>query len=134
MSIAHTVFLVGSRLPTAAQLNAAFVKQEVDLQLDPDWNTRTDSGFWPAKFQGHDAGFEWFFGTIEDAELDGEVLEQVTKFDAMISLVTHSSLDEFASAMSAWAVLVSVTGGVGYSDETNEFFDADEAMSAAKDQ
>lgn len=134
MSVTHSVFLRAERLPTAAQLNAAIKKANIDLQLAPEWNTRGDGGFWPAKFQGHGAGFEWLVEPIKDAQLARQIRKRVAKYDLVVSLVTRSDFNQLASAVAVWGVLASITDGIAYSDESGDFFEPDHAMTLAREQ
>lgn len=121
-------------MPTAAQLNAALEEAKIDLQLDPEWDTQNNSGFWPAKFQGYDAGFEWLVEPIADAELDKRVRRRVAKFDLVVSLVTRSDMNQMASAVAVWGVLTSITDGMAFADESGDFFDPPEALKVAREQ
>jgi hypothetical protein len=134
MSVTHTVFLLNARLPTAEPLNPALRKEGVDLQLDPEWNTRESSGFWPATFQGQVAGFEWLIEPIADAELDARTRKKVAKYDTVVSLVTRSHPNQMASAVAGWGVLTAATEGLAYADESGDFFEPAEALEIARDQ
>ncbi|WP_375758740.1 hypothetical protein [Corallococcus exercitus] len=134
MSITHSVFLRTQRLPTAAQLNAALDKAKIALRLDPKWNTRDDSGFWPATFQGYDAGFEWRVEPIADAELEAKVRKRVAKQELVVSLVTRADLNQLASAVAVWGVLASITDGIAYAEESGDFFEPAHALELAQEQ
>lgn len=134
MSVTHTVFLLNARLPTAEALNAALRKEGVDLQLDPEWDTRESNGFWPATFQGQAAGFEWLIEPIADAEVDARTRKRVVKYDTVISLVTRSHPNQMASAVAVWGVLAAATEGLAYADEGGDFFEPAEASEIAREQ
>ncbi|MFP2931648.1 hypothetical protein ACLESO_41975 [Pyxidicoccus sp. 3LG] len=134
MSVTHSVFLRTERLPTAAQLNAALEKAKIALRLDPEWNTRDDSGFWPATFQGCDAGFEWRVEPTADAELEAQVRKRVAKQELVVSLVTRADLNQLASAVAVWGVLASLTDGMAYAEESGDFFAPDQALELAQEQ
>ena len=134
MSVVHSVFLIANRLPTTAELNRALSASGIELQLDLEWNTRTDSGFWPATFQRQEAGFEWLVERVADADLEKPVAKRAAPFDLVVSLVTHSGENELASALATWGVLVSLTKGLGYSEESGDFIGPDEALTIAKEQ
>jgi hypothetical protein len=134
MSITHSVFLRTERLPTAAQLNAALEKAKIALRLHPEWNTRDDSGFWPATFQGYDAGFEWLVEPIADAELEAKVRKRVAKQDLVVSLVTRTGLNQLESAVAVWGVLASITDGIAYFEESGDFFEPKTALKLAQEQ
>jgi hypothetical protein len=44
MSVTHSVFVRANRLPTTAQLNAAFKKAGLDLRLDHEWKGHHEVG------------------------------------------------------------------------------------------
>ncbi len=134
MSVTHSVFLLRKRLPTAAQLNAALKEASIDLQLDSEWNTGRDSGFWPAKFQGCDAGFEWLVESTADADIEKHVRSRVAKSDLLVSLVTRSDPNQLASAVAVWGVLASITDGMAYADESGDFFEPGHALELAHEQ
>jgi hypothetical protein len=134
MSVTHSVFVRANRLPTTAQLNAALKKAGLDLRLDHEWNTRNDSGFWPATFQGFDAGFEWLVEPLADAELEPGLRERVARYDLVVSLVTRSASNQLASAVAVWGVLTWMTDGVAYAEESGDFFKPDQAFEVARQQ
>ncbi|WP_163994866.1 hypothetical protein [Pyxidicoccus caerfyrddinensis] len=134
MSVTHSVFLRTGRLPTAAQLNEALGKAKIALRLDPKWNTRDDSGFWPATFQGYAAGFEWLVESIADAELEAKVRKRVAKQELVVSLVTRTDPNQLASAVAVWGVLASLTDGIAYGDESGDFFGPEQALKLAQEQ
>lgn len=118
MSVDTFVFIHSAELPSASVWQAAIDRLGLDLQLDQSIDSRSHTGFWPAKAAGHDTGFEFFAGPIPDW-FGGPVPVQAGDRDWVVDLVTHSDMRELQAAMYAAAGLVEGSNGTVF-DEASE--------------
>lgn len=132
MSVTMAVFLKRAYLPEAREWAGAIRSSGFDMELDKDVEVATVSGFWPARYGGVDAGFEFFAEAVSGLELDPEVREQIGDRDLMVSLNTHSSMRELMTSNIAAAVLCAMSDGVLWDTEANELTVAAKAIAWGK--
>ncbi len=111
------VFIHSAEVPSASVWQAALDRLGLDLHLDQSIDSRSHTGFWPAKAAGHDTGFEFFAGPISDW-FGGPVPAQAGGRDWVVDLVTHSDMQELQAAMYAAAGLAEGSNGMVF-DETS---------------
>jgi len=101
MSNTQFAFLKQDRLPSRAALQAAIDALGYDLQLYPELDLRSDSGFSPCVLNGvPDVGFELETGPVaEVAGDDEEILAIAGDNDLCISMVWRSSMKDCAAVM-----------------------------------
>src|SRR5581483_1518988 len=120
MSVVIQVFLAGERMPAPEAWTAALRAHGFDADLDTDFDVRDSTGFRPCKYEGHDAGFEYYFEpagpvleAIDDSDELAESLREATVGrDSVVSFVTHADWREFATSAIASGVLCAITDGV----------------------
>ena len=111
MSVDLHVFLDPSRLPSPDHWANAAREAGFDVDLDIELDPKTFAGFLPCKYQGKEAGFEYFFQVLSEKELTDWGIGDRTR-PACVSFTTRSNYREFASSMIASSVLCSITDGV----------------------
>lgn len=103
------------------------------MTMDTDFAIESHSGFLPCTYAGAPAGFEYFFSTVAEMELEpGNVTAAIGDRDVGISLVTHASMRELATAVIAAAVLCTIADGVVQDEESGEITDAEAALADAR--
>jgi hypothetical protein len=82
MSVDLMVYLKRDKLPTRETWQQAIDAEGIALLLG-DVDTVTHTGFWPAKLNGKDCGFEYSFDKAEPLEIEGpdEVAESPRRSD-----------------------------------------------------
>jgi hypothetical protein len=110
MSVEVIVYVCDSELPSRDEWQRAIDGEGIDLQLD-EFSPREHTGFLPAKLDGQDCGFEYFFEPVNEAEAE-EVLAEIGGRDRRVAFVCHSSQIEGRAAMLAAAVLTKLADGV----------------------
>lgn len=132
MSVEMTVFLRSEKLPTLERWSQALREAGFELVLDPSGDPRTQTGFWPATYQGKPAGFEYYRDDLEDVEIDADIAKEIGDRDTSVSFVTHSDVRELASSVIAAYVLCAISDGVFFDTEGNAFHTAAEALEQAR--
>ena len=97
MSVDLIVYLKRDKIPTHDPWQRAIDTEGFDLQLDAV-DTVNQTGYWPAKLNGKDSGFEYSFGMAErwdEEEEEDELTCAVGDRDWIATFTTHSSLEEF---------------------------------------
>jgi hypothetical protein len=139
MSVDLLVFLKREKLPTRDDWQRAIDGEGFDLTLD-DVDTLSHTGFWPAKLNGKNCGFEYSFEKNEPLELDDEPLEPDAMTDAIadrdycVTFTIHGSVDELQAASVAGAVLAKSTDGVFVDPQSGEFATGAGAFQLLQDQ
>lgn len=110
MSVELCVYLHDRDLPSRDAWQTAISAAGIDLQLD-DFAPREHTGFLPAKLNGQNSGFEYYFQPVAANERD-DVLAEIGDRDRVVLFVTHASEIEGRSAMLAAAVLTELVDGV----------------------
>lgn len=105
MSVTISVELSSGRLPTPAEWAQAIRDHGFAMELPADFEPLEHTGFLPAKYQGRDAGFEYY------AEKRGW-LSRLRGRDLVISFLTGADLDQAVSSMIAAGVLCAVADGI----------------------
>ena len=105
MSVVQTVFLKRADLPAPRVWQAAITAAGFDVQIDPNFDPLTHSGFLPATYHGKPGGFEYEL----DRAMDMEGVEGVEGLDAMVAFITHADLRELATSVIAAAALAYLT-------------------------
>lgn len=131
MSVDTFVFIRNDKLPTTTDWNAALKSAGIPLVLDDIDDLPSFSGYLPAKFATHDAGFEWMFGRAQ--EIAESVAASVGDRTHVGVFTTHGEMIELVSSLYAAAALTKITDGLAYDGESGEFFSPDDLMSIAKD-
>jgi hypothetical protein len=131
VSVDHFVFLRERDLPSTAQWQAALDQMGVDLQLDSTVEPGDHSGYWPARLAGEESGFEFFRGSLED-EFGAEPPEGLNGRDHVVSLLTHSDVQELRCAMYALAALALASDGLCFDEETGGVRDASAVLEEAR--
>ena len=72
MSVASSVFLMRSAMPTPKRWAAAIREAGFALKLDEDFDVETFSGFLPCEYEGVAAGLEYSFGEADTSQLSEE--------------------------------------------------------------
>lgn len=133
MSIVNAVLLDGSRMPSPKAWAAEIRRLGFDMRLDPDFDVETFSGFLPCAYEGQEAGFEYFREPIAEAGLEDDARKQAGDRDTLVSLRTQGDMRGLMTAVIASTVLASLTGGVHWDQEANEFHAASEAVAWGKE-
>ena len=131
MSVDTFTFLNDGRLPSRDQLQAALDAENINIKLDDVDDLRQFSGYWPAKFDGHDSGFEWYYGTA--VETFGEVPDGVDERSHAVDLVTHSDIRELVCALFVAGVLAKVADGRFLDEDSGEFVSGDRTIEIARE-
>jgi len=118
MSVELCVFLRDKNVPTKDRWQQAINDSGVDLVLD-DFDPRVHTGYLPAKLNGKPTGFEYYFGSVEEAF--AERPERIGDRDRVLSFVLHSDLTELKAAMWAAAVLTKHASGIFYDPQSDEY-------------
>lgn len=120
MSVVHQAFICDNRAPDSTAWAKAILDYGFDLVLDPDCSFSSQEGFWPCRYLGLDAGFEFYRGSLK--MFRGELAKNGRDFtsaelavlgdaDLVVEFVTHSWADDLASAVISAGVLAKMTGG-----------------------
>jgi len=125
MSVHLGVFLLREQLPTRDSWQRAIDAEGIDLQLEQA-DTIEQVGFWPARLNKKDCGFEYSFGRIEtsipvESENPDPILEAVGDRDHQVSFVFHSSREDGEAAALAAATLAKIADGVLFDPQSGEF-------------
>jgi hypothetical protein len=131
MSVDHLVFLRDERLPTCQQWQAALDDAKTGIVLEQIDDMRMHTGYWPAKYKGHDSGFEWYYGTIAE-QFDDSPPDGAEEFTHAVNFVTHSDLGELACAMISGAILAQIGNGRVLDEESGAAVEPDEAFEIAQ--
>lgn len=123
MSVDLMVFLKREKLPTRGRWQKAIDAEGLGLSLD-EVDTFSHTGFWPAKLNGKDSGFEYLFGNSEPQDTDDDP-EELTRViddrDCAATFTIHGSLDELQAASIAAAALAKISDGVFVDPQSGEF-------------
>jgi hypothetical protein len=133
MSLTSTVYLHHSKLPDPKAWAAAIRSAGFALEMDSDFDVKTFSGFLPCTHEGEKAGFEYYYGEIDPADLSDETRANLGGRDVYVSFVSHSEIRELISAVIAASVLCDLADGVFHDDESGEDFSAQTALERARD-
>lgn len=135
MSIGNAVFLKRSSMPSPVRWAEAIREQGFAMELDSDFDVSSFSGFLPCAFEGVEAGFEYFYEPVDDADtgLTKKELKRLGDRDIMVTLLTHRDVRGLATSIIASAVLSSISDGIHWNQEANEFSTGDEALSWARE-
>lgn len=139
MSVENNIFIQKQNLPTPKQWIDAIQQQGFKMEMDTDFDNIEHEGYLPCKYQGQDAGFEYWTEEININELlDDELLspeeaEQLGERNFMVTLTTHSDFREYMTSMIASAVLCSISDGMIAEGGEPPFISAQEAVKWAKD-
>lgn len=128
MSVTMAVFLKRSKMPNARTWADAVRAHGFELKMDTDVDVATASGYWPCRYAGLEAGFEFFAEPVAESELEAEVLQRIGDRDLLVSLNTHSSMRDLMTSTIASAVLCAISDGMHWDTEANEFTPAAQAL------
>ena len=134
MSIASSVFLKRSAMPTSQRWAAAIREAGFALKLKENFDVETFSGFLPCEFEGVAAGFEYSFGEADTSQLSPEQRELIGDRDLEITFVTHSRLRDLVCALAAGSVLAHLSDGVHWDQEAGEVSNGADALEFAHGQ
>lgn len=139
MSVDILVYLSRSQLPTAEKWSSTVQATGHGVFLPSDFDPVNHTGFLPCKFQGADAGFEYYTGErtladIEDMELEPDELELLKRYDYSVSLVVKGGgLIDFKTAVIIAACLAKLSGGTTYDPQCGVFSTGEAALADADD-
>lgn len=133
MSVTMSVFLFGDKMLTPTRWAAAIRDGGFEMDLDTDFDVRTFSGFLPCKYDGKDAGFEYFWNEVDPPSLDGHVAARIGERSVAVSFSTHSDMRELVTSIIASAVLCANTDGVLWDTEGNELISPGDALDWARE-
>jgi hypothetical protein len=124
VSVKLDVYLKDERLPTHAQWQKAIKDAGFALILE-EIDTRTHSGFVPARLGDQECGFEYDFYPLDVAELE-EDAEMVGNRDGVVRFTTHGGAPaDLLAAMLAAGVLTKCFDGVFQDQQSGEFATGD---------
>jgi hypothetical protein len=134
MSVAQTVFLSRTKLPTREGWARALKEHGFRLELDESFDPSNHQGYLPCAYAGEKAGFECLISTTKDHLVEQDLRSLGKKLrgrDTAVSFVTRSSLADLKAATIAASVLAAISDGLLWSDEAGEF--VDEPLAHARD-
>lgn len=131
MSVELCVFLEEPALPTHAEWRHAIVRSGRNLSFDA-FSLVEQVGFVPAKLDGQECGFEYFFSPIADGEFD-ELCEAIGARTHVASFAWHSSLIEGTAANIAAATLADIANGVFFDPQSGTHAVGKDAYSMMED-
>jgi hypothetical protein len=130
MSVDTFVFLRDKRLPMVQEWQHALDLAKTGIVLEDIGDLRKHTGYLPAKFKGHESGFEWFYGLVKDTF--GDKPSEIGDRTHAADLVTHSDMRERICALMAGAVLTKLADGLFLDEDSNGFIDGEKAMDLAR--
>jgi hypothetical protein len=130
MSVESYVFLRDERLPSVADWQQALDRAGTGIVIDPIDDLRRHTGYLPARFNGHESGFEWYYGPAQ--EILGQMPEAIGDRTHAVDFVTHSDMRELICGLVAGAILAKLADGLVLDEESGEFSDGDKALELAR--
>jgi len=130
MSVDSFYFIRDSKLPTIAQWQAALDRAGVGIVLEDVGDLREHTGYLPAKHRGHNSGFEWFYGPLED-NFGGDPPDGLGDRAHVINCVTHSDMRELVCGQVACSALIQLAEGLFFDEDTGGVVDAARALAIA---
>ena len=127
-------------LPKASAWAAAIREAGFALQLNVDFDPRTQEGFLPSSYDGKPAGFEYYCEPMEEYlsevgdEFSPSQLKRLNPFGIAVDFVSHSRFADGLAAAIAAGVLVSLTRGLLLDTNTGEFHDGASSIPWARTQ
>lgn len=104
MSVTLCVYLHEERLPSRDEWQRVIADAGGSLQLD-DMPMAEHSGFLPARLDGEDCGFEYYYEPV-DPEQDADILPSIGGRNRIVQLVMHGGCElDLRAAMLAAAAL-----------------------------
>jgi hypothetical protein len=118
MSDSMIVFIRSEDIPTIQDLRNALKIEGVELEPWDGKSLQDVEGFWPGKYKGQDAGFEFMLGEIDNDDLEdwGIGKEQLKGRDYMLELAFYTEEDIAASAICA-AFFCKTCDGITFDDD-----------------
>jgi hypothetical protein len=68
VSVSRTVYVRRAAIPAPKAWAAAIRAAGFPMAMDADFDVEQVSGFLPCSYDGKEAGFEYFFSTLEDLD------------------------------------------------------------------
>jgi len=139
MSVENNIFMVRDKLPSPQEWIDAIKSNGFEMEMDTNFDVVEHEGFLPCKYQGMDAGFEYWTEEVDiDEFLEDEMLTQEEAKHLgnryfMVTLTTHSDFREYMTSMIAAAVLCELSDGMLAEGGEPPFISADKALTWAKD-
>jgi hypothetical protein len=133
MSISRTVYVRREDVPSPTEWAAAIRAAGFPMEMDTDFDAERFSGFLPCRYEGKEAGFEYFFSEIREDDEERFELPDVGDRDIGIAFVTHASMRELVTAIIAAAVLCEMADGVCEDEEAGEIIAAKDALRCARE-
>lgn len=102
MSDALQVFLKSNLVPGLSDVVLNLRKSGLELEEWENASSLNDiDGFWPGKYKGEEAGFEFGIGEVDDDDLEAWDVErsQLEGRDVMIELCYHTEKDLIAAVL-----------------------------------
>ncbi len=131
MSVETSILFDTARIPTCLRLQDFLNERGIDITLEPIDDLASHAGYWPAKFDGHDSGFEWYFGTVADTF--GEPFGAAAAATHAAAIVTHSDMRELVCGLYVAGALAVLGAGYFLDDDTEDFVSGEQALQMAKD-
>ena len=130
MSVDSFVFFRDVRLPSVQEWQQALDLSGTGIVIDPTVDLRRHAGYLPARYHGHESGFEWYYGPAE--EISGQMPEAIGDRTHAVDFVTHSDMRELVCGLVAGAILAKLADGLVFDEESGEFIDGDKALELAR--
>ena len=129
MSLNTLVILRDDQLPSIAQWQRALYDAGINLQLDAIEDLRGHTGYLPAKLNGIDSGFEWYFGPVD--EVFGQTPDGIGGRGHAASFVTHGEVHETLCALYAAGVLTGISNGLFFDEDAGAFVPGERGVEIA---
>ena len=118
MSDSIIIFIRSNNIPEIDLLREALKNDGLELESWDESSIKDIEGFWPGRYKGKEAGFEFMLDEVDDEDLDdwGIEKEQLDGRDFMLDLAFYTELDVVASALCA-AYFCKTCDGITFDDD-----------------
>lgn len=132
--ISYNVFLDRERLPTAADWSRLLREGGFNIQLDPEFDPRTHSGYLPCPDER--TGFEYYLEPFDapTPEIGEEGAKAIGTRNAVVSLRFSGRPLDREAAIGAAATLAAMADGVLFDSEPGHFISAANALAWARNE
>ena len=127
MSVSRAVYVHRAKMLEPRAWADAIRAAGFEMAMDSEFSVDEFSGFLPCTLRGHEAGFEYAYEPVEDADTS-----KIGDRDVRVSFVTGGDMRGLATAVIAAAVLCERCDGVLHDEEADEFVEAKDAMADAR--
>lgn len=136
MSVTMLVYLNRTLMPTREAWAQAIHRAGFPMDLDSDFDPFQDTGFRPCKYEGEEAGFEFYVEDVDmddsDEELPEEYWATIAERDTVVQFVTHSKFRDLMTSIIASGVLASIADGVLVDAESGDVVPSQDALTWSK--